>query len=144
MNERWQKIGTFILAGFLLLALVFVVRLKTSPADTALSSPLPSVPLPSVSPGQFVHVVDTRSGCCAATLQTGEGATIVIQVISDTADTVKIEGYDLTAEVTPDTPAVFRFTAAEAGMFDVTLEKKNKMVALLWVAEKKNINYYAY
>ena len=135
-DNRWQIVGKLIFVVFLITALVFVARLKTSPTEDIQSSSLPTVPLPSVSPGQFVHVVDTRRGVGQTVLQTGEGSSVVLQVITNQNDTVVIEGYNLSAKVSAGDPAVFRFAATQSGMFDVRLEQDQKVVGLLWVAEK--------
>lgn len=135
-NSRWQIAGTFILIVFVMAALVFVARLKTNSVADTHPSPLPMVPLPSVSSDQFVHVVDTRRGVGQTVLQTSEGSSVVLQVVTDHDDTVTIEGYALSAKVSADSPAVFRFVAVRPGMFDVRLEQEQKAVGLLWVAEK--------
>jgi hypothetical protein len=50
------------------------------------------------------------------------GSPVRVEVSADTADEVHVHGYDVTAPVAPDAPAVVEFPADIPGVFEVELE----------------------
>ena len=61
------------------------------------------------------------------------GRPVDIRVESDVAEEVHLHGYDLTEDVSPDTPARFRFPAELEGIFELELEESQVQIATLEV-----------
>lgn len=52
---------------------------------------------------------------------------------ADTTDEVHLHGYDVKANVTPDTDAVLEFEASQPGVFEIELEDAGRRIAELTV-----------
>jgi hypothetical protein len=61
------------------------------------------------------------------------GRIVVIRVTSDIADEVHVHGYDLMADVAPDSPATIKFKATAPGRFEIELEEHKLPIAELEV-----------
>jgi hypothetical protein len=70
-------------------------------------------------------------GIARATVDQGDSVLIVVR--SDVADEVHVHGYDLTADVSPGTPAQITFDASLAGGFEIELEEAGLEIAELRV-----------
>jgi len=116
-----------------------VVVTTGAPAVTATTSPLPVTTTMSplrttttITPDttvsgpaayEFTVAGDTVAG--PERIDVALGESIVIVVTADVADEVHLHGYDLTAEVTPDTPARLEVLASIPGIFEIELEDAN-------------------
>ena len=68
-----------------------------------------------------VVVTDGSTTGDTGTVDVRQNAPVRLVVISDTADTVVVEGYDLTALATAEVPVQLEFLAARQGTFRVVL-----------------------
>lgn len=116
----------------------------TTPSANTPGSPVPSAsaaPPPSVVP-QAVPVSDksftlsfdgtkTTGDTGRLRVRTGESVTITVQ--STATDEVHLHGYDRSAPVSSDVPAVLTFKATIPGVFEVELERLGKQLASLQV-----------
>jgi hypothetical protein len=57
-----------------------------------------------------------------------------VAVTADVSDEIHLHGYDLHADVTPDTGAVFEFDATIPGVFEIELEGSGVLIGELQVA----------
>ena len=62
------------------------------------------------------------------------GREVRIVAVSDVADHVHLHGYDLMADVAPGTPAEIEIEATIAGQFEIELEDRGQLIAVLEVA----------
>ncbi|MGI9609609.1 MAG: hypothetical protein ACR2NL_04875 [Acidimicrobiia bacterium] len=76
--------------------------------------------------GAMVHTQEER-------VSVPLGATVVLTVESDRAENVHVHGYDLFADVSPDSPAVIRFEASIPGIFEVELEGSHDLLVEIQV-----------
>ena len=91
----------------------------TSPRET--SSPTET---PSPEPGVTTIEVTVANGAVdgPGEFEVTQGDDVQIVVHADVSDEVHLHGYDLTADVTPDSPARISFTADAPGIYEVELE----------------------
>lgn len=75
--------------------------------------------------------VDAADGTTFLDATVGDMVRLV--VTADTTDEVHLHGYDLLADVTPDTEAVIEFVADQAGVFEIELESAGRRIAELAV-----------
>lgn len=68
-------------------------------------------------PVRFELDLTEERGGRPPTLRANEGAEVVITVRAGEAVEVHLHGYDRTAQATPDTPGVLRFTAETVGRY---------------------------
>jgi len=68
------------------------------------------------------------------TAEVTQGQDVRIVVDADVTDEVHVHGYDLHAEVTPDSPGVVEFTADAPGVFEVELEDAGLLLVELTVS----------
>jgi hypothetical protein len=61
------------------------------------------------------------------------GRDVVIVVRSDVADHAHLHGYDLMADVAPGKPGRIEFTASIPGQFEIELEDRGQLIAVLEV-----------
>ena len=61
------------------------------------------------------------------------GNTVNLVVSADVADEVHVHGYDMTAELTPDTPVALTFQADSGGVYEVELEELGETLVTLQV-----------
>ena len=132
---RWA-----ILAASVVVIVVLFVVLRPSDDDSDGVTPTPSSPTTSVSPSTSATVSPTASpsaapertiievtyrdgavvGPTSFTVTQGDRARIIVH--ADVSDEVHFHGYDLSADVTPETPARIDFVADAAGVYEVELE----------------------
>jgi heme/copper-type cytochrome/quinol oxidase subunit 2 len=62
-----------------------------------------------------------------------KGRRVVVRVSSDRADEVHVHGYDIKADVTPTRTARIAFRARLAGRFEIELEERSLLIAVLTV-----------
>ena len=62
------------------------------------------------------------------------GAAVRLTVDVDIADEVHVHGYDLTAEVNPESPVIIEFVADIPGIFEVELEDAHRLLVELQVS----------
>jgi len=91
----------------------------TSPRET--SSPTET---PSPEPGGTTIEVTVANGAVdgPGEFEVNQGDDVVIVVHADVSDEVHLHGYDLTADVRPNSPARISFTADAPGIYEVELE----------------------
>lgn len=94
-----------------------------------------SSPTPEAAQNSFEisFAEDTVSGDTGR-LEVGLGETVSIRVTSMRADEVHLHGYDLSAPVAVDRPAVLTFTATIPGVFALELEDLGRELASLQVS----------
>jgi hypothetical protein len=102
-----------------------------SPSGTSTStesaSPTPTgSPTASPSPESTVSTIEVSvvNGVVRGPgeFEVTQGDDVVILIHADVSDEVHLHGYDLTADVTPDSPARISFTADAPGIYEVELE----------------------
>lgn len=91
----------------------------SSPTETTSPSASPS-PEPTVATIEVTVLNGVVRGPGELEVQQGDDVLIVVQ--ADVSDEVHLHGYDLTADVTPDSPARISFTADAPGIYEVELE----------------------
>jgi len=67
-------------------------------------------------------------------LEVGVGETVTIRITSFRTDEVHLHGYDLSAPVAVNRPAVLTFTATIPGVFELELENLGRQLASLQVS----------
>lgn len=111
----------------------------TSPPSSASSSvgtsSGPTTPAPTTPAARRIEV--TVSGG-QVTGETGRvpvtaGETVTLVIAGDVADEVHVHGYDLTAPLTPGTPAELTFAAVIPGVFEVELHDAGTVLLSLQV-----------
>lgn len=129
------------------LLLVLATGLAGCGAD---EDPLPSGDAPVVARPSLPDVADgvTQDGVpqlvnvgYVAGRVTGAGGTVPLQrntrvrltVLTDTAETVLVRGYDARAQLTVDEPVQLTFIADRAGTFEVVLEQSRTVLTRLVV-----------
>ena len=68
-----------------------------------------------------------------ATPKVKEGDVVGLVVTADVSDEVHVHGYDLSADVSPGTPAAIQFKADTVGRFEIELESRKELLAELSV-----------
>jgi FtsP/CotA-like multicopper oxidase with cupredoxin domain len=128
---RWA-----VLAASVVVLVVLFIVLRPSDDTSNGTSPTPSTPTPSTSPSDSPSVspsaepertvieVTYRDGAVEGptSFTVTQGDRVRIIVHADVTDEVHFHGYDLSADVTPEEPAVIDFVANAAGVYEVELE----------------------
>jgi hypothetical protein len=104
----------------------------TSPTTTA---PASSAPTPAPASGQRIEVTVTGGQAAGDTgrVPVAAGEQVTLVVTSDAADEVHVHGYDLSADLTPGTPAEISFAADLPGVFEVELHEAGTLLLSLQV-----------
>lgn len=130
---------------------VIVLFLVLRPGDDAGPTPTPSgsptetaTPVETSSPGDTTSPasgvstieVTVASGAVdgPGEFEVNQGDDVEIIVHADVSDEVHVHGYDLHADVTPDSPARVSFTADAPGIFEVELESAGLLLFELKVS----------
>jgi outer membrane receptor protein involved in Fe transport len=104
-------------------------------SSTASTSAAPTSGAPTTRAGQRIEVTvaggDVGGDTGRVPVAVGEQVTLVIT--SDAADEVHVHGYDLTADLTPGTPAELTFAATIPGVFEVELHEAGTVLLSLQV-----------
>jgi FtsP/CotA-like multicopper oxidase with cupredoxin domain len=128
---RWA-----VLAASVVVLVVLFIVLRPSDDTSNGTSPTPSTPTtstspsdspsvsPSAEPERTVIEVTYRDGAVEGptSFTVTQGDRVRIIVHADVTDEVHFHGYDLSADVTPEEPAVIDFVANAAGVYEVELE----------------------
>jgi FtsP/CotA-like multicopper oxidase with cupredoxin domain len=127
---RWA-----VLAASVVVLVVLFIVLRPSDDTSNGTSPTPSTPTtstpsdslsvsPSAEPERTVIEVMYRDGAVEGptSFTVTQGDRVRIIVHADVTDEVHFHGYDLSADVTPEEPAVIDFVANAAGVYEVELE----------------------
>ena len=109
-----------------------------SSAPSSSSSPTsaaPSSPAPTTAAARRIEVTVTGGQVSGETgrVPVTAGETVTLVVTSDTPDEVHVHGYDLTAALTPGTPAELTFDAVIPGVFEVELHDAGTVLLSLQV-----------
>ena len=67
-------------------------------------------------------------------LEASQGDVVMIMISSDAADEVHVHGYDIFADVSPDTDAMILFTADIQGRFEIEFEQSGQFIAELVIS----------
>ena len=67
-------------------------------------------------------------------VEVGLGSVVALMVTSDTAEEVRVHGYDILRAVSDGQPAHLAFTAEIPGVFEVELEGSGRLLVLLEVS----------
>lgn len=67
-------------------------------------------------------------------VEVGVGAEVRLTVMADVDDEVHVHGYDVTADVSPASPATIEFVADIPGIFEVELESAHRLLVELQVS----------
>jgi hypothetical protein len=91
---------------------------------------------PTITLSQPEIVIRVRNGApvrgvARVSVERGERVRLVVR--SDVADHVHVHGYDLFEDVAPGMPARFSFPASTVGGFEVELEERHLLLAVLRV-----------
>jgi hypothetical protein len=106
---------------------------EAPPATTA--EPAPTTTAAPAGPVQLRYtVVDGRPQGGIARDKVELDSDVVITVTADVTDEIHLHGYDLSADVAPDSPATIRFKADAAGRFEIELENTGVQIAELEVS----------
>lgn len=93
----------------------------SSPSEVG-SGPQPAAPVSTAQNSFEISFAEDRASGDTGRLVVGVGETVRIRVTSLRADEVHLHGYDITAPVRADLPAVIDFTADIPGVFELELE----------------------
>ena len=108
---------------------------SSAPSTTSSSTPSTSSAAPSTPAGQRIEVQVTGGQVTGDTgrvpVTAGEPVTLV--VTSDAPDELHVHGYDLTAPLTPGTPAELTFDATIPGVFEVELHDAGTVLLTLQI-----------
>ena len=108
----------------------------SSPSSSSESAPATRSAAPTTPAGQRIEVTVTGGQVTGDTgrvpVPAGEHVTLV--VTSDAADELHLHGYDLTADLAPDTPAELTFPATIPGVFEVELHDAGTVLLTLQVS----------
>ncbi|TFV65291.1 UNVERIFIED_ORG: hypothetical protein E4P37_10310 [Bacillus sp. AZ43] len=108
---------------------------STTPSSSS-SAPAPtSAAAPSTPAGQRIEVTVTGGQVSGDTgrVPVPAGEHVVLVVTSDAPDELHVHGYDLTADLAPDTPATVEFDATIPGVFEVELHDAGTVLLSLQV-----------
>jgi hypothetical protein len=125
-------------AAFLALALALTTVLTgctgTDPA-AAPGNASPTAEMATAPEGQRIEVGLAGGQVSGDTgrVPVAAGEQVTLAITSDVADVVHVHGYDLTAELTPGTPAEFSFPASIPGVFEVELHDAGTVLVSLQV-----------
>ncbi|HET7236800.1 MAG TPA: hypothetical protein VFK59_10260 [Actinomycetota bacterium] len=105
-----------------------------TPSPTGAPSPTEE-PSESPSPDAFEIEIEVEGGEVSGPgdVEVPQGERVRIVVQADVSDEVHVHGYDLTADVTPQEPAVIVFRADAAGVYEVELESAGLLLLELSV-----------
>jgi hypothetical protein len=116
------------------LALGAVVATTTDGETATAPETTPTVPqAPPPPPRLVLEVRDGRvlGGVNRSTVSRGDRVVVVVR--SDVEDEVHVHGYDLLREVAPGRPARIAFRASTVGRFEIELEDRHLLLAVLEV-----------
>jgi non-ribosomal peptide synthetase component F len=103
---------------------------SSSPPSTSASA-APSAP----AAGQRIEITVTGGRVSGDTgrVPVPAGEHVTLTITSDVADEVHVHGYDLTAALTPGTPASLTFDATIPGVFEVELHEAGTVLLSLQI-----------
>ena len=125
----------FLVAGVVLLAVLFVLFKPQSQTPSGILPPVPAVAM--TAPKVFELTV--KRGKLASgpeVLAVREGDEVVLRVTSDRADEMHLHGYDLEMNLSANVPAELKFTASRSGRFEYELHKSHADLGALEVQPK--------
>jgi hypothetical protein len=136
---RAQRLGVPILLTTAALALAGCAGTDASPTSAApSSSPETSAraAAPSTPAGQRIELTVAGGQVSGDTgrVPVAAGDQVTLVVTSDVADEIHLHGYDLTAELSPGTPAELVFDATIPGVFEVELHEAGTVLLTLQVS----------
>lgn len=107
-----------------------------SPSPSAVRLGLGGAPLPAPQAQRNFEIsfADDKASGDTGRLRVGVGETVSIRITSLRADEVHLHGYDLSAPVAVNRPAVLTFTATIPGVFQLELENLGRQLASLQVS----------
>jgi hypothetical protein len=133
------KLAIVAVAAALTVGLYFALRpggdddgaatTPTAPVSTAQGTTVTSKPLTLIN----LTVRNGKPVGGIATPKVREGDVVGLKVTADVSDEVHVHGYDLSADVTPDEPAMIEFEADTVGRFEIELENRKELLAELSV-----------
>jgi hypothetical protein len=132
-----MKASWFLLAGFLLLGLLFWAMKPTPvavPSPSAATADLPTLP-PSGPIAQRI-ALEVRDGHLVsgpARISVPAGTPLTLQITSDHADELHLHGYDLTLTLQAGVPAELSWVADRSGRFEYELHHHHTALGVLEV-----------
>jgi hypothetical protein len=105
----------------------------TTPATTTAAGPTESQPKPEPPPPEVVRIDARGEAPPIRRIKVQQGEMVELVVSSDRADEVHVHGYDIKADVMPTRTARIAFRARLAGRFEIELEERSLLIAVLTV-----------
>ena len=139
MNPDFRKVALVAAALGLLVSLFVALRPsdedETAPATTTIATTTAeeTVPAPPASPTLSIRI---QGGAPAGGIQRAtvkRASEVSIRVVSDTAGTLHVHGYDLTSPIEATGTQEVEFAADRAGVFEIELEGTHTLLAELTV-----------
>jgi hypothetical protein len=144
VNPNFRRVALIAASLGLLVSLYIALSPDDDEAASTTTAATTTAPAPTTAP-------ETTTAPPATTAPTGPvrfsvasggviergsvklGRDVVIVVRSDVADHAHLHGYDLTADVAPGKPGRIEFTASIPGQFEIELEDRGQLIAVLEV-----------
>ena len=147
MNPEFRRIALIVASLGLILSLFFALRddddggQDATPTTTAVTTAPPTEPPATTAeppptttaPAGPVRITLRGPGGKLYRGSVKQGRKVVIVVRSTVADHAHLHGYDLMADVAPGKPGRISFTATIPGKFEIELEDRRLLLAVLEV-----------
>jgi hypothetical protein len=139
MSVRPTRFSAALLVLPAVLAMTGCAGTAPSPAagtGTSAASTPPSDNAPRTGEGRRIEVSVAGGKVRGETgrVPVDAGTAVTLVVTSDVADEVHVHGYDVAAELTPNTPAELSFDATAPGVFEVELHEAGTVLLTLQVS----------
>ena len=149
MNPYFRKVALIAAGLGLLVSLYIALRPDgddetTAPATTATTTSQGTSTEPGTTTTEPPATTTAPSGpvqfriTAGGPIERGKikvGRKVVITATATVSDEVHFHGYDLSADVAPGKPAVIEFDATIPGQFEIELEDRGQLIAVLEVSD---------
>ncbi len=105
----------------------------TSTTDTTGDKTTTTTEVKSVPEATVIHLVNGVPEGGKQKIAVNKGDVVRLNVTSDDDEQIHVHGYDLEKEVSPGSPATFKFTADIEGRFEVESHSTDTQIAELTV-----------
>jgi len=109
-------------------------RLESVGASPA--ADIPHINVQYAKPNFFDVVVSRGKLLSPAVIDVHQGDEVMLHIAADISDEFHLDGYDLTAPITPAKSVTLKFSADRAGRFDYQLRRSGQKLGVLQVAAK--------
>jgi hypothetical protein len=132
VNPNFRKVA-LIAAALGLIVSLFIALSRGDDDDVATPAAKTTAPsATTASSGPLQITIDTaKGGIYRGTVKLGRK--VVVTVRANVTDEAHLHAYDIKAKVAPGKPGQIEFTASIPGQFEIELEDRHKLIAVLEV-----------